>query len=53
MGDDLLETVFIPTPKSKTKELYNIQLMEKLLRILYSSCQYGERLKSMCDKAVV
>lgn len=41
MGDAILESAFIPSPKSQSKDLYNIVLMEKLLRILYSSCQYG------------
>ena len=42
MTSSLLESVFIPGPKSDAKELYNITLVEKLLRILYASCQYGE-----------
>ena len=42
VGSSLLESVFIPGPKSDAKELYNITLVEKLLRILYASCQYGE-----------
>ena len=42
MGGKLLESVLIPTPKSDDKDFYNVMLMEKLLRILYSSCQYGE-----------
>ena len=46
MSHSLLESVFIPGPKSKTKELYNILLVEKLLRILYASCQYGKAMKS-------
>ena len=46
MTSSLLESVFIPGPKSNAKELYNITLVEKLLRILYASCQYGEEI---CD----
>ena len=42
MTSSLLESVFIPGPKSDAKQLYNITLVEKLLRILYASCQYGE-----------
>ena len=49
VGSSLLESVFIPGPKSDAKELYNITLVEKLLRILYASCQYGE---GMYDVAV-
>ena len=42
MSPSLLESVFIPAPKSSAKELYNIPLVESLLRILHASCQYGE-----------
>lgn len=42
MGRELLESVNISPPESEDKEKYNVVLMEKLLRILYGSCQYGE-----------
>ena len=38
---DLLATAFIPGTETENKEGYNVFLMERLLRILYSSCQYG------------
>ena len=44
MGEDLLQSVFIPAPGSEKKDMYNIPLMDQLLKILFSSCQYGEHL---------
>lgn len=41
MSRALLESVRIPCSKSTTKEWYNVVLLEKLLHILYSACQYG------------
>ena len=41
MSRALLESVRIPCSKSSTKEWYNVVLLEKLLHILFSACQYG------------
>ena len=46
----MLESVFLPSTaaaaassnEQQQSAKYNVPLMEKLLRILYSSCQYGE-----------
>ncbi len=33
---------------SQPRESYNVLLMEKLLRMLYASCQYGEQSRRLC-----
>merc|ERR1719361_2285798 len=45
MSRALLESVRIPCSKSTTKEWYNVVLLEKLLHILYSACQYGSKIR--------
>ncbi len=42
IGYELLESVNIPSADAKVERAYNVILMEKLLRILFASCQYGE-----------
>ncbi len=57
IGGGILESVFLPSSTSSSTsssssseqpvDKYNVTLMERLLRILYSSCQYGK-----CEVAV-
>ena len=42
MSQALLESVRIPCRQSNTKEWYNVSVVEKLLQILFSACQYGK-----------
>ncbi|XP_076337258.1 protein CLEC16A-like isoform X2 [Tachypleus tridentatus] len=41
INQDLLDTVLMPTNKSETKHLYNIHLVERLIKIISQSCQYN------------
>ncbi|XP_022252132.1 protein CLEC16A homolog, partial [Limulus polyphemus] len=41
INQDLLDTVLMPTDKSETKHLYNIHLVERLIKIINQSCQYN------------
>ena len=43
MSQALLESVRLPCSQSPTKEWYNVVLVEKLLQILFSACQYGKK----------
>ena len=45
MSAMLLESVRLPCAKSETKEWYNVALMESLLQILFSACQYGSKIR--------
>ncbi|XP_076312191.1 C-type lectin domain containing ema isoform X3 [Tachypleus tridentatus] len=45
INQDLLDTVLMPTDKSETKQLYNINLVERLIKIIIQSCQYNSRIR--------
>lgn len=42
------ETASAASSSSQPRENYNVLLMEKLLRMLYASCQYGEQSRRLC-----
>ncbi len=42
------ETAASASSSSQPRESYNVLLMEKLLRMLYASCQYGEQSRRLC-----
>ncbi|XP_067143420.1 protein CLEC16A isoform X1 [Centruroides vittatus] len=45
INQDLLDQVLMPTEKSETKQWYNINLVERLIKIINLSCQYKSRIR--------
>ncbi|GAB6025945.1 hypothetical protein CHUAL_011914 [Chamberlinius hualienensis] len=45
VNQDLLDTVFIPTERSETKHWYNINLVERLIKIICLSCQHNSKVR--------
>lgn len=45
INQDLLDRVLMPTEKSETKQWYNINLVERLIKIINLSCQYKSRIR--------
>ena len=45
MSQALLESVRIPCNNSSSKEWYNVNLVEKLLQILFSVCKHGSKIR--------
>merc|ERR1719259_477503 len=45
ISKSLLKSVGIPCKSTANKSWYNSQLVEKLLHVLYSACQYGSRIR--------
>ena len=53
MSQSLLESVQIPCKLSDTKEWYNVDLVEKLLQILFSACQHGSKIRLVTLDAAI
>ena len=53
MSQALLESVQIPCKLSDTKEWYNVDLVEKLLQILFSACQHGSKIRLVTLDAAI
>jgi len=53
MSQALLESVRIPCRQSNTKEWYNVSVVEKLLQILFSACQYGSKIRLVTLDAAI
>lgn len=45
INQDLLDTVLMPSDKSETKVWYNVNLIERMLKIIGLSCQYDSKVR--------
>lgn len=45
INQELLDAVLIPSDKSETKQWYNVNLMERIIKIISASCQYGSKVR--------
>ncbi|KAL3877759.1 hypothetical protein ACJMK2_035421 [Sinanodonta woodiana] len=41
----LMDSVLMPTDRSKTKDCYNVALVERLIRIVTLACQHGSKVR--------
>ncbi|KAK3607429.1 hypothetical protein CHS0354_035123 [Potamilus streckersoni] len=41
----LMDSVLMPTDRSKTKDCYNVALVERLIRIITLACQHGSKVR--------
>lgn len=45
INQDLLDSVLMPTDRSETKILYNVHLVERLIKIIFLCCQYNSKVR--------
>lgn len=45
ISQNLMDSVLMPTERAKTKENYNILLVERLIRIIEQACQAGSKVR--------